>query len=82
MVCNVIYDFHNNAIPLSLQPLFIYISVIHSYNTSQSTARKIFLPSVGTEKGKNFVAYKGVKFWNDLDISIRERKPKQIYQEV
>ena len=38
--------------------------------------RKIFLPSVRTEKGKNFVAYKGVKFWNDLDISIRETKPK------
>ena len=28
--------------------------------------------SVRTEKGENFVAFKGVKFWNDLDISIRE----------
>ena len=44
--CKVIYDFHNNTIPLSLQPLFIYISDIHSYNTRQSTTRKIFLPSV------------------------------------
>ena len=31
--CKFIYDFHNNAIPLSLQPLFTYISDIHSYNT-------------------------------------------------
>ena len=53
--CKVIYDFHNNTIPLSLQPLFIYISDIHSYNTRQSTTRKICLPSVRTEKGKNFV---------------------------
>ena len=36
--CKVIYDFHNNAIPLSLQTLFTYISDIHSYNTRQSTA--------------------------------------------
>ena len=27
-------------------------------------------------KRGNFVAFKGVKFWNDLDISIRETKPK------
>ena len=56
------YDFHNNAIPLSLQPLFTYISDIHNDNTRQSTVRKIFQPSVRTEKGKNFVAYKGEKF--------------------
>ena len=76
-LCKVIYDFHNNAIPvyLSFQPLFTYISDIHSYNTKQSAARKIFLPSLRTEKGKNFVANKSVKFRNDLDISIRETKP-------
>ena len=28
--CKVIHDFHNNAIPLSLQPLFTYISEIHT----------------------------------------------------
>ena len=53
--CKVIHDFHNNAIPLSLQPLFTYISDIHNYNTRQSTARKIFLPSVRTEKGKTLL---------------------------
>ena len=74
--CKVIYDFYNNAIPLSLQQLFTYISDIHGYNTRQSTARKIFLLSVRTEKEKNFVAFKCVKFRNDLDISIRETKPK------
>ena len=60
--CEVINDFHNNAIPLSLQPLFTYVSDIHGYNTRQSTAKKMFLPSVRTEKEKNFVAFKGVKF--------------------
>ena len=53
-----------------------YISDIHSYNTRQSTARKIFLPSVRTEKGKNFVEYKDVKFWDGLDTSIRKTKPE------
>ena len=62
---------------MSLQPLLTYISDTHSYNnTRQSTARTIFIPSVRTEKETNFVAYKGVKFWNDLDISVRETKPK------
>ena len=74
--CKVIYDFYNNTIPLFLQPLFIHISKFHSHNTRQSTRRKIFLPSLRTEKGENCVAYKGVKFWNDLDILVRDIKPK------
>ena len=50
--CKVIYDFHNNTIPLSLQPLSTYMT---STATRQSTARKFFYLLYKQKKGKTLL---------------------------
>ena len=51
--------------------------MITIFDSEKEIKFHLFSDSIlATEKGKNFIAYKDVKFWTDLDISNGETKPK------
>ena len=61
----------SNELPSNLVENFIPLQDVHSYHTGQTINSIFFLPSAFNSLTLNQLAFRGTKFWCDLNVNLK-----------
>ena len=73
----LMYNYHHNLLPSSLEIFFKTVASIHSYNTRLASKSTYYLNTIKTNK-----RFAAVKVWNNLDESIKHLPLKSFEKKV
>ena len=65
------HDIIHNNIPDTFVSMFTPLTEIHHYETRQKSKQIFFIESTRTDYKKRFIAYNGIKIWEDIPGSIK-----------
>ena len=71
-VGKLMYQFHNNRLPISFENYFTLISHSNKYTIHRITAVTYRLPLFTTNKLQHSIKFQGVKFWNRIPLEIKK----------
>ena len=70
------HDIYNNNDVSNLNTLFEKANKRHNYKTRHATNSNFSLPFIRTDTRKKFLAFNGVKIWNQVPIEIKNTRSK------
>ena len=65
------HDIIHKNIPDTFVSMFTPLTEIHHYETRQKSKQIFFIESTRTDYKKRFIAYNGIKIWEDIPGSIK-----------
>ena len=71
-VGKLMYQFHNNQLPISFENYFTLISHSIKYKTRGITAVTYRLLLFPTNKLQHSIKFQGAKFWNQISLEIKK----------
>ena len=79
LVCTILHDVSNNSLPANISNLFLYSTLVHSYNTRFSETGSFNIKYSRTNQLKHPFSIFGARTWNSNPQSIRIL-PKQKFK--
>ena len=73
------YDVHAKLLPAVFKSFFMYVDILHQYNTRLASKRSYYLPKRRTNYRKFNIRFLGVKIWNSVQEDLKS-KPRNSFK--